>query len=79
MPFAPAVKRDSDAMRNFCPICGGLVFDGEVGKDESHTIYAGSLDDPSRFQPKIAIFARDRPAWTAMPPDITVFETRPPM
>ena len=70
--------RGSDAVRNFCPICGGLVFGGEVGKDESHTIYAGSLDDPSRFQPKIAIFVRDRPAWTAMPPDITVFETLPP-
>ena len=70
--------RGSDAVRNFCPICGGLVFGGEVGKDESHTIYAGSLDDPSRFQPKIAIFVRDRPAWTAMPPDIAVFETLPP-
>ncbi|HEY2615866.1 MAG TPA: GFA family protein [Acetobacteraceae bacterium] len=70
--------RGSDAVRNFCPVCGGLVFGGEVGKDVSHTIYAGSLDDPSRFQPKIAIFVRDRPAWVAMPPDLTVFETLPP-
>jgi hypothetical protein len=53
--------RDGDAVRNSCPVCGGLVFGGEVGKDESHTIYAGPLDDPSLFQPKIAIFARDRP------------------
>jgi len=53
------------------------VFGGEIGKDESHTIYAGSLDDPSCFQPKIAIFVRERPAWVAMPPGLTTFETMP--
>jgi hypothetical protein len=46
--------------------------------DESHTIYAGSLDDPSCFHPKIAIFARDRPAWVVMPPDLAIFQTMPP-
>src|SRR5262245_44986798 len=40
-----------DAVRNFCPVCGGLVFGGAVGKDTLHTIYAGSLDDPSVFRP----------------------------
>jgi hypothetical protein len=53
--------RGTDAVRNFCPGCGGLVFGGEVGKDASHTIYAGSLGDPSLFRPTIAIFVRDRP------------------
>ena len=43
--------RGGDAVRNFCPVCGSLVFGGEVGKDKSHTIYAGSLDDPSCFEP----------------------------
>jgi hypothetical protein len=70
--------RGNDAVRNSCPVCGSLVFGGEVGEDESHTIYAGSLDDPSCFQPKIAIFVRDRPAWVAMPPDLSTFETMPP-
>ncbi len=69
--------RGGDSVRNSCPICGGLVFGGVVGEDESHTIYAGSLDDASRFHPKIAIFARDRPAWAVLPPDLTVFETMP--
>ena len=69
--------RGGDAVRNSCPICGSLVFGGEVGKDESHTIYAGSLDDPSWFQPKIAIFVRDRPDWAMMPPNLTIFETIP--
>jgi hypothetical protein len=69
--------RGTDAVRNFCPACGGLVFGGEVGKDASHTIYAGSLDDPSLFHPTIAIFVRDRPAWVAPSPDLMPFDTLP--
>jgi hypothetical protein len=69
--------RGSDAVRNFCPACGSLVFGGVPGEDESHTIYAGSLDDPSLFRPTIAIFARDRPAWVPLPADLENFETMP--
>jgi hypothetical protein len=64
-----------DAVRNFCPDCGGLVFGGEAGKDDSHTIYAGSLDDASLFRPTVAIFTRDRPAWVALPDGLAIFET----
>jgi hypothetical protein len=69
--------RGSAAVRNFCPTCGGLVFGGEVGKDSSHTIYAGSLDDPSAFRPRIAIFTRGRPTWAVIPADLTVFDAMP--
>ncbi len=70
--------RGGEAVRNFCPACGGLVFGGIVGVDTSHTIYAGSLDDPSLFEPQVAIFDRDRPSWVLIPPGLTVFETMPP-
>jgi hypothetical protein len=66
-----------EAVRNSCPVCGGLVFGGEVGKATSHTIYAGSLDDPTGFHPTIAIFMRDRADWAALPPGLTPFETLP--
>jgi hypothetical protein len=69
--------RGTDAVRNFCPVCGGLVFGGEVGKDTSHTIYAGSLDDPALFHPTIAIFVRDRPAWAVIAPDLKQFDALP--
>jgi hypothetical protein len=69
--------RGGEAVRNSCPDCGGLVFGGEVGKDTSHTLYAGALDDPSLFRPTIAIFARNRPSWAALPPGLTIFETMP--
>lgn len=69
--------RGGESVRNFCPACGGLVFGGIVGVDTSHTIYAGSLDDPSLFKPQMAIFDRDRPDWVPMPPGLTVFKTMP--
>jgi hypothetical protein len=65
------------ADRNFCPVCGGLVFGGIRGEVEQHTIYAGSLDSPSRFHPSMVIFNRDRPDWVVLPPGLTVFETMP--
>jgi hypothetical protein len=65
------------ADRNFCPNCGGLVFGGIVGQVDSHTIYAGSLDDPSIFKPGMAIFNRCRPEWVVLPEGLTVFEEMP--
>lgn len=75
--FRSRSARGRDAVRNFCPVCGGLVFGGEVGKDDSFTIYAGSLDDPSFFSPSVAIFTRDRPAWAPLPPGLRSFEAMP--
>jgi hypothetical protein len=70
--------RGGESVRNFCPDCGGLVFGGDVGKDDQHTLYAGSLDDPSNFRPTIAIFNRDRPDWVILPAGLMLFETMPP-
>jgi hypothetical protein len=75
--FTSKAANGGNAVRNFCPICGSLVFGGEVGKDDSHTIYAGSLDDPSAFRPTVAIFTRDRPPWAVIPPGLKTFETMP--
>jgi hypothetical protein len=40
-------------------------------------IPSASLDDPSCFRPKVAIFTRNRPAWALIPPEVTVFEGTP--
>ena len=65
------------AARNFCARCGSLVFGGVRGEDDKHTVYAGSLDDPTLFQPKVAIFAQGRPDWATIPPGLKVFERGP--
>jgi hypothetical protein len=75
--FVSASARGSDAVRNFCPTCSALVFGGIVGVDARHTVYAGTLDDPTAFAPTIAIFTRDKPDWVVLPPGLTLFDTMP--
>ena len=65
--FTCKAANGGDSDRNFCPTCGGLVFGGIIGQVEQHTIYAGTLDDPSLFRPNAAIFTRNRPAWAVIP------------
>ena len=69
--------RGGDSVRNHCANCGSLVFGGEAGRDEWHTLYAGSLDDPTAFAPQIAIFVRDRAPWAGLPDGLATFETMP--
>jgi hypothetical protein len=76
--FRSKAANGGDAARNSCPVCGSLVFGGEVGKDDSHTIYAGTLDDPACFHPRIAIFTRNRPGWAVIPFGLTIFDAMPP-
>ncbi len=63
--------------RNHCAACGSLVYGGIVGRVESHTIYAGSLDDPSRFKPTMAIFAREKAPWVIVPDGLAVYDGMP--
>jgi len=69
--------RGTDAVRNFCAVCHSLVHGGIVGEDDMHTIYAGGLDDPALFEPKMVMFNKDRPAWVPLPAGLAVFETMP--
>jgi hypothetical protein len=77
LKFGSKAANGNTAVRNSCPVCGGLVFGGQVGKDDSLHIYAGTLDDPALFHPTIAIFTRGRPDWAAIPPGLRVFERAP--
>jgi len=76
--FRSKAARGGEAVRNSCPFCMSLVFGGEIGKSKSFTIYAGSLDDPSFFLPKVAIFAEGRPAWAIVPSNFPEFARLPP-
>jgi len=75
--FRSIAANGGDAVRNRCANCMSLVFGGEVGRTDSYTIYAGSLDDPSAFHPSIAIFAAGRPDWAIIPPGLEVFDRMP--
>jgi hypothetical protein len=74
LKYTSKAASGGDAVRNSCPVCGSLVFGGVVGKDASHTIYAGTLDDPSLFHPTVAVFTRGRPDWAVIPANLKVYD-----
>jgi hypothetical protein len=65
------------AMRYFCPTCHSAVFGrGDVMPGQIN-LYAGSLDDPARFKPQMAIFVRSRPPWDDVSRGLVCYETVP--
>jgi hypothetical protein len=64
--------------RNFCPKCGSMLFSEPTVLPGMMNITAGTLDDPSVFQPQLAIYVRSRPDWDRLAGDLTEFETVPP-
>ena len=76
-PFFSTSYRGSPARRNFCAECGSLVHGGEIGVDDSITVYAGTLDDPAWFKPSIAIFTQHLPAWVVLPDNLHRFAAMP--
>ena len=75
--FVSKAANGGDSTRNFCARCHSLVFGGVVGQSDSFTIYAGSLDDPSLFEPRMAIFDEIRPHWAHVPEGLTIFPRMP--
>jgi hypothetical protein len=76
--YASVAAGGGEAVRSRCARCGSLVLGGRPGAEDVYNLYAGSLDDPARFEPKVAIFTRGRPAWAAVPEHLIAFEGMPP-
>lgn len=56
--------------RGFCPECGSRVTGGESeGQSDMVGVVAGSLDDPTLFQPTMDIFTEDAQPWDLMDSD----------
>lgn len=63
--------------RGFCPICGSRLF-SLPPIPELIGIMAGSLDDPSWFQPRMNIYAASSQPWDYLNPDLPKFDKLPP-
>jgi len=72
-----ALSDGREAVRNICASCGSLLFGGEYGLSDQHTVYAGTLDDPLSFKPTMAIMTQGKPDWAAIPEGLTVFGRMP--
>lgn len=63
--------------RGFCPNCGSqLVSKPSIG--DFMSIAAGSLDEPSEFQPRIDFYTASAQPWDYMNPDLPKFAKVPP-
>ena len=77
-----AVTGDSGnpVRRGFCPRCGARLFSipsPEILLADLLAISAGSLDEPSRYQPTMDIYTMSAQAWDPMNPELSKFTTFP--
>ena len=74
------VKTDSGGInrRGFCPTCGSPVVGTTSGAPGMTTVSAGSLDDPSLFEPQFVCFRSRGHAWDFIDPALPAFSTMPP-
>ena len=63
--------------RYFCPRCGTALGTRSPARPDSFIIKVGTLDDPSVFKPRLAIFTIDKQAFHHIPEGLPAFERRP--
>jgi hypothetical protein len=63
--------------RGFCPKCGSQLFAKLEMLPDIIGIRAGTLDDPSLFNPGVDIFTSSAAHWDFMNPDIPKFQREP--
>ncbi|MGH7779287.1 MAG: GFA family protein [Candidatus Binataceae bacterium] len=65
------------SIRHFCPTCGSLLFGTPEAAPDAVSIYVGSLDDLSVFQPEAVIFKRSRQSWDQTLGSLPEFDALP--
>ncbi|QFY41277.1 GFA family protein [Candidatus Methylospira mobilis] len=63
--------------RGFCPNCGSQMFAKIEALPGLIAVRAGTLDDLSRYDPKVDLFISHAPFWDVMDPALPKFEKMP--
>lgn len=63
--------------RLFCGACGSPLFGMNTGMPGVMTVSVGTLDDPDRLTPQVAVFARTRRHWDVMDAALATFDGQP--
>ncbi len=75
-PFARS-DIENPVTRLFCPRCGTAIGTRSPKRPGSFIVKVGTLDDPSVFQARAAIFTVDKQPFHHIPEGIPAFERRP--
>ena len=65
--------------RSFCGRCGARLFTASSGGPEYVGINAGSLDDPSWYEPIADMWLERAQPWVRISPNTTKFQRNPPL
>ena len=63
--------------RYFCPRCGTALGTRSPARPGSFILKVGTLDDPSVFKPRVAIFTIDKQPFHHVPEGLPAYERRP--
>jgi hypothetical protein len=66
-----------NAIRNFCPDCGSLLFGTPESNDGLVTIYAGTISRDFIFTPTMVINTKSKAHWEVFGSDMTLIEGMP--
>lgn len=72
--YESVTAEDNRAVRKFCPRCGTPLFGERSGAPGFVAVLAGSLDDPSMFQPTTAGWVSAAQPWTHIDPRLQAFD-----
>ena len=75
--FEKQADRGHTMGRGFCPSCGSPVLLTNAATPDFRVLYAGSLDDPSWYQPQRDIYVASAQPWDVMHPDVPKVDGMP--
>ena len=75
--FERPSDRGHPMRRAFCPACGSPLFLVNGANTAVRVLYAGSLDDPSRYRPSREIYVASAQPWCLLHPDLPQDEGMP--
>ncbi|MEC9246215.1 MAG: GFA family protein [Pseudomonadota bacterium] len=64
----------SGIARHFCPVCGTRLYSVPGTAPEFRIFYAGSLDDPDRFDPVFSVHTSSCVSWETVPSQLDAFD-----
>jgi hypothetical protein len=75
--FSFVSDAENEVTRLFCKTCGSPLFGMNSGMPGFMTATVGTMDDPDRVAPQVAVFARSRRAWDLMDASLATFDAQP--
>ena len=75
--FESRADRGHLMRRAFCPTCGSPLFLENGARTDCVVLYAGSLDDPSWYEPSRDIYVASAQPWDIMHPDLPKVDGMP--